>query len=105
VAPIRSISFLLIFRGTSLDKIEDIKGAVSSMAEYQDMKAKFAKHTALCSRLMEMYNLRGLEEVALVCQELVMTPSSCDETKEKQLFDSLLKCMSNPNIEYRLFNH
>jgi hypothetical protein len=70
------------------------------MAEYQDMKAKFAKHTALCSRLMEIYSLRGLEEVALVCQDIVMTLSSCDVAKQKQLLDSLLKCMSNPNIEY-----
>jgi hypothetical protein len=60
--------------GTSaLEKIDGIKNAVNSMGQYQDLKAKYAKHTALCQRMMALYTSRNLEAVSQICQDNVMT--------------------------------
>lgn len=43
------------------------------MSEYQDLKSKYAKHTELCTRIIQIYNQRNLESVSMASQDQVMT--------------------------------
>jgi Sec1 family len=84
-----------------MDKIEGIKGAVSSLGEYQDLKAKYAKHTGLCSQIMALYNQRLLEKVSKVEQDCVMTPVDSDK-KTKQVMKEFMALMEDGDLEYFL---
>lgn len=67
------------------------------MGQYQDLKSKFAKHTLLCTKLMEIFNKRSLSLVSTFEQDLVMTKPS---ENSKQFYKSLISILSDVGIEH-----
>lgn len=83
---------------SSLGKIDALKGAVSSLAEYSEMKARYSKHTDACSSMMKIYSARNLEMLSQIEQDLVMT--NPESSRSKALMDEVRKALENPIIEY-----
>ncbi|KAI9324087.1 Sec1-like protein [Zopfochytrium polystomum] len=56
--------------GSSSDKVEQLRDALHSLPEYQELKAKFSVHSSVCQDCMAIYNHYHLEKIATIEQNL-----------------------------------
>ncbi|KAI8916345.1 Sec1-like protein [Gorgonomyces haynaldii] len=82
---------------TTTDKLDGLRGAVGAMGQYTDIKAKIARHTNLCQRLMSIYNARSLDRLSALEQNLVMTDPAENSSR---FLSEVTKMLEDESIEH-----
>ncbi|KAJ3300467.1 vacuolar sorting protein VPS33/slp1 [Borealophlyctis nickersoniae] len=87
------------FRNTSLDKINQLKDAVNAMPQYQEMKAKYALHTAIVHEAFQIYQKRRLEKLGALEQDIATGETAEGRTPRLSTSD-VLSLINDPNVEH-----
>ena len=86
-----------IRNSNSLAKISQIQETLSALPEYQLKKAKFALHSDICTKIMQLYNEKGLSKIIELEQEFATGETNSGKSL-KNKFNALMKMLNDNSI-------
>lgn len=88
---------LLAGKKNDVSSLNDLKSALSSMPQFQDLKNKYSIHMAMLQECLSVFSAQKLEEIASVEQELA-TGETVDGHTPKNIEVRLITLLDNPSV-------